>query len=206
MKKIVSETGNTDMKNSNNRIKSRLAVTSTVLIIASLVISSIGWFLFGCYTIKGAEKEYISHSLTEENLLESAGNYDDVYFQLYTYNMFIFQSRSSLLKFNYTEENYTVQTEFISNNYSFLDEPVIDDYDSSYMISQNEFDIGDWQFRVCADGDYPSFFRTIGFNEKSKSIVYIDFEAPDLDYLCETYEPMEECFIDEYVGYNFKKN
>ena len=65
--------GNTDMKNSNNRIKSKLAVTLTVLIIVSLIISFIGWFLFGCYTIKGAEKEYISHSLTEENLLESAG-------------------------------------------------------------------------------------------------------------------------------------
>lgn len=42
--------------------------------------------------------------------------------------------------------------------------------------------------------------------KKSKSIVYIDFDDPDLDYLCETFEPMEECFIDEYVGYNFKKN
>lgn len=194
------------MKNSNNRIKRKLAITSTTLIIISLILSFIGWFLFGSYTIKGAEKEYISHSLTEENLLESAGDYDDVYFQLYTYNMFIFQSRSVLLKFDYTEENYTAQTEFISNNYSFLDEPIIVDYDSSYMISQNEFDIGDWQFRVCADGDYPKKFRTIGFNEKSKSIVYIDFDDPDLDYLCETFEPMEECFIDEYVGYNFKKN
>lgn len=45
------------MKNSHNRIKSILAVTSTVLIIVSLIISFIGWFLFGCYTIKGAEKE-----------------------------------------------------------------------------------------------------------------------------------------------------
>ena len=206
MKKIVFAKRNTDVKNSNNRIKSKLAVTSTVLIIVSLIISFIGWFLFGCYTIKGAEKEYISHSLTEENLLESAGNYDDVYFQLYTYNMFIFQSQCTLLKFDYTEENYTAQTEYISNNYRFLDEPVLDNYDSSYIISQNKFYIGDWQFRVCADGYYPSFFRTIGFNEKSKSIVYIDFDDPDLDYLCETFEPMEECFIDEYVGYNFKKN
>lgn len=131
------------MKNSNNRIKRKLAITSTTLIIISLILSFIGWFLFGSYTIKGAEKEYISHSLTEENLLESAGNYDDVYFQLYTYNMFIFQSRSALLKFDYTEENYIAQTEFISNNYSFLDEPIIDDYDFSYIISQNEFDIGD---------------------------------------------------------------
>lgn len=194
------------MKNSNNRIKRKLAITSTTLIIISLILSFIGWFLFGSYTIKGAEKEYISHSLTEENLLESAGNYDDVYFQLYTYNMFIFQSRSALLKFDYTEENYIAQTEFISNNYSFLDEPIIDDYDFSYIISQNEFDIGDQQFRVCADGDYPKEFRIIGFNEKSKSIVYIDFDDSDLDYLCETFEPMEECFIDEYVGYNFKKN
>lgn len=206
MKKIVFAKRNTDVKNSNNRIKSKLAVTSTVLIIVSLIISFIGWFLFGCYTIKGAEKEYISHSLTEENLLESAGNYDDVYFQLYTYNMFIFQSQCTLLKFNYIEENYTAQTEYISNNYRFLDEPVLDNYDSSYIISQNKFYIGDWQFRVCADGDYPKEFRTIGFNEKSKSIVYIDFDDPDLDYLCETFEPMEECFIDEYVGYNFKKN
>lgn len=158
---------------------------------------------------KGAEKEYISHSLTEENLLESAGNYDDVYFQLYTYNMFVFQSQCTLLKFDYTEENYMAQKEYISNNYRFLDEPVYTASYNDYLISENEFDIGDWHFKVCEDYDYysyPDFFRTIGFNEKSKSIVYIDFEAPDLDYLCETYEPMEECFIDEYVGYNFKKN
>lgn len=203
MKKIVSVKGNTDMKNSNNRIKSRLAVTVTVLIIVSFIISFIGWFLFGCYTIKGAEKEYVSHSLTEENVLEHAGNYDAVYFQLSTCNMFIFQSQCTLLKFDYTEENYTAQTEYISNNYSFLDEPVyVDDY-NDYLISENEFDIGDWQFRVCADGDYPREFRIIGFNEKSKSIVYIDFDDSDLDYLCETFEPMEKCFIDEYVGYDF---
>lgn len=57
MKKIVFAKRNTDVKNSNNRIKSILAVTSTILIIVSLIISFIGWFLFGCYTIKGAEKE-----------------------------------------------------------------------------------------------------------------------------------------------------
>jgi len=95
----------------------------------------------------------------------------------------------------------------INNNYNFLTEPV--SYGYEYWISENEFDVGDWHFKVCEDYDcysYPGFFRTIGFNEKSKSIVYIDFEAPDLDYLCRTYEPMEKCFIDEYVGYDFKKN
>lgn len=193
------------MKYGNNKIKYELTSVTIALIIVSLLSSCVLWLLFSGHTIKGAKEDYISYSLTEDNLYENAGDYVDDYVQIRVKYEFFFRIQAILLKFDYTEENYMAQKEYINNSYSFLDEPVLDNYDSSYIISQNEFDIGDWQFRVCADGDYPKEFRTIGFNEKSKSIVYIDFDDPDLDYLCETFEPMEECFIDEYVGYNFKR-
>ena len=148
---------------------------------------------------KGDENKYLSCYITEDNILESAGDYEDVYFQVHDKKIGPFWSTAMLLRLDYSSENYYKQVDFINSNYSFLDEP------KGSLLSQNEFDIGDWKFKVCADGYYPSFFRTIGFNEKSKSIVYIDFDDHDLDYLCETYEPMEECFIDEYVGYNFRR-
>lgn len=193
------------MKYGNNKIKYELTSVTIALIIVSLLSSCVLWLLFSGHTIKGTKEDYISYSLTEDNLFENAGDYIDDYVQIRVKYEFFFRIQAILLKFDYTEENYMAQKEYINNSYSFLDEPVLDNYDSSYIISQNEFDIGDWQFRVCADGDYPKEFRTIGFNEKSKSIVYIDFDDPDLDYLCETYEPMEECFIDEYVGYDFRR-
>lgn len=187
-----------------NFSKRKLAVRSVVLIILSVVLSFFTWFLLGNSTFKGNEEDYVSLRLTDDNLLENAGDYDDAYFQLYTNRMLIFYSEASLLKLDYTQENYNSQIEYINHNYSFLTEPVVDDFDNSYIISENEFQIGNWHFKVCADGEYPKEFRIIGLNDSENAIAYIDFSDSDLDYLCEEFEPMEECFIDEYVGYDFR--
>lgn len=182
-----------------------MRVITTIVASSSVLLVAFTWLILGTasWTIRGDENDYLSSYITEDNILDTAGDYEDAYFQEHNKKEGPFGETARLLKLDYSSENYYKQVDFINSNYNFLDEP------KGSLLSQNEFDIGDWHFKVCEDYDYygyPDFFRTIGFNEKSKSIVYIDFEAPDLDYLCETYEPMEECLIDEYVGYNFKKN
>ncbi len=180
-------------------------VLTTVVAIISFLLVALTWLSLGIasWTEKGDENDYLSSYITEDNILETAGNYENAYFQMHNKKIGPFGSTATLLMLDYNEKNYDVQKKYIYDNYSFLTVPVIDFYGSEYLISENEFEIGDWHFKVCADGSYPKYFRIIGFNEKSKSIVYIDFSDSDLDYLCEEFEPMEKCFIDEYVGYDF---
>lgn len=201
---LKDKTGLSIVDNKSKRKVIKIVLTTVVAIVSFLLVSST-WICLGIasWTEKGDENDYLSDYITEDNILDTAGNYENAYFQVHDKKAGPFVSTATLLMLDYTSENYYKQIEFINNNYKFLTEPVIPFYDTEYLISENEFKIGDWNFKVCADGWYPDCFRTIGFNEKCHSIVYIDFSDSDLDYLCKEFEPMEECFIDEYVGYDF---
>ncbi len=195
---LKDKTGLSIVDNKSKRKVIKIVLTTVVAIVSFLLVA-LTWICLGVasWTEKGDENDYLSDYITEDNILETAGNYENVYFQMHDKKIGPFLSTATLLMLDYTSENYYKQIEFINNNYSFLDAP------KGCFLSENEYDIDDWHFKVCADGWYPSCFRTIGFNEKCHSIVYIDFSDSDLDYLCEKFEPMEECFIDEYVGYDF---
>lgn len=155
------------------------------------------------YTIKGVEKLSPDGRsvIMGDYVFDELGDYNDVYYQKHHRNILIWQSDATVLIADYNSENYEKSKQNIENKYTFLNEPIIDEFEF-VLISQNEFTIGDWEFKVCTSEDYayPKYFRMIGFNDKDNSIAYLDFDDIDLDCIDQT---MPE-FIDYHFNYSFE--
>lgn len=155
------------------------------------------------FTLNGIENFYNRDRINYDISLDELGDYTDIDYQYsQKTHMLLFPSQSSVLDLTYKENEYKDQVEQIRSSYTFLSEP-IKDGDLS-LISQNEFTIGNWSFRVCVgndylDFDYPKDFRMIAFNDTENRIAYLDFYDSDLDCIDEDMEK----FIDKNFNYNF---
>mgnify|MGYP000761818089 CR=1 FL=1 len=155
------------------------------------------------FTVNGIENFYNKDRINYDIDLDELGNYTDIDYQYsQKTHMLLFPSQSSVLDLTYEEEEYKKQIEQIENTYTFLNEPIKDE--DLYLISQNEFTIGNWNFKVCLNNEYldfyyPGDFRMIAFNNAEKHIAYLDFYDSDLDCVDQN---MAE-FVNEYFNYNF---
>lgn len=176
-----------------------------IIVVGALALLISFIFFSSSHTYKGVDKIEKGHCIFNDDMLEHVGDYEDVYYQLHHQNMAIFSSDASVLILKYTPENYEREKQRLDNDYIFLNAPVKAEYGDDYLISENEFAIDNWNFKVCrSDGwtefDYPKHFRILGYNESENSIAYLDFGDSDLDVISES---MEE-FIDSYFDYDFK--
>lgn len=155
------------------------------------------------FTVNGIENFYNRDRIYYDIDLDELGDYTDIDYQYsQKTHMLLFPSRSSVLDLTYEEEEYKKQLEQIESAYTFLNEPIKDE--DLYLISQNEFTIGNWDFRVCLNNKYldfyyPKDFRMIAFNDTENRIAYLDFYDSDLDCVDEDMTK----FVDKYFNYNF---
>ncbi|MDE5604286.1 MAG: hypothetical protein K2I73_01740 [Eubacterium sp.] len=183
-----------------------IIILFATIIIAGALVFLVGFIFFASdHTYKGIDEIEKGHCIFNADILDNVGNYEDSYYQIHHKNMAIFSSDASVLILKYNSENYESEKKKLEDDYIFLDAPVKEEDGEDYLISENEFAIDDWQFKVCrSDGwtefEYPKYFRIIGYNEADNSIAYLDFDDSDLDIISES---MEE-FIDCYFDYDFR--
>lgn len=166
------------------------------------ILMTFGLYFSACgsYTLTG-EKYIGSSSDLKVDFFNKTniGNYEEIYFQLYHKNVFIFNDDTSILVATYKPDEYKKQVDVIYDEITFLE--------GKDMGVYSDFMIGDWEFKVCEFEytSYPNIFAMIAFCEKEQKIAYLEVYAKDLDRVSEeegTKEPMVR-FIENYFKYDF---
>ena len=149
------------------------------------------------YADKYAESVYFSQS--------ELGEYEDIGFTVRN-EVGLFPAVSTMYTVKYSDERYAKQIAKL-NDLDYLDAPV-KEADNWYNMPATKIEQNGWLVRVLqAEGDfeYPKYFKMIGTNDESKTILYMSFDCMDLDLISETAgETQLRGFIEEYFNFNFR--
>lgn len=149
------------------------------------------------YVDKYAESVYFSQS--------DLGEYENIGFTVRD-EVGLFPAVSTMYTVKYSDEQYAQQIAKL-NELDYLDAPV-KEADDWYNMPATKVEQNDWLVRVLqVDGDleYPKYFKMIGTNDESKTILYMSFDCMDLDLISETAGENElRDFIEEYFDFNFR--
>ena len=98
----------------------------------------------------------------------------------------------------------------MDDDYAFLKKEVKSKFDETkYYITENEFLINSYKFRVIDDTqssniEYPKSFGIIGTSDDKNSIAYLYFYDFDLDYIGKEDKDFSMAnFVKEYFKYDF---
>lgn len=126
---------------------------------------------------------------------------DDSFTYKYYVSYELFGGEGIVVTQSLTDETFEECKEEVMNSYTFLSEPVWDDYTQRYVISEVEFELDGYSFFVIENNsivyDPPKLFGMIAFSEKEKKIKYFSFYCQDLDYI----EDMAYFVEDEFPGW-----
>lgn len=129
------------------------------------------------YADKYAESVYFSQS--------DLGEYEDIGFTVRN-EVGLFPAVSTMYTVKYSDEQYAEQLAKL-NGLDYLGAPV--QYAGRYTMPAEKVEQNGWLVRVLqAEGDfeYPKYFKMIGTNDESKTILYMSFDCMDLDLISET--------------------
>ncbi len=200
------------------------------LIIYCTVIAAFGVFLhFACNNktiMDYSRSQFNDSSFTETDF----GDYSDLYYQEAVTGGLIFSAETGLAIASYGDESFEQQLVYLEK-YQYLRGAMVDtsgingepgyiildgenDYigtqaETFYIIPDNEFNIGDWDFRVLYVQDMPHYIDLVAVNQNEKKIAYLTFVDSELDFLCKGKENKDgkfmERFVKKYFKYNFRK-
>lgn len=188
-------------------MEKRKPKTGKVIIIAVVVLCVIGFavaMIYGVpithrgmsYADKYAESVYFSQS--------DLGEYEDIGFTVRN-DVGLFPAVSTMYTVKYSDEQYAKQLAKL-NGLDYLAAPVKNA--DRYTMPAAKVEHNGWLVRVLqAEGDfeYPKYFKMIGTNDESKTILYMSFDCMDLDLISETAgETQLRDFIEEYFNFNFR--
>ncbi len=168
------------------------SVLCIVLAIVLGLICFISIFL-GCFkeikTYKNVEAEYVyqnSHfaEYVKMPALIDMGKYKNISYYKYSLRDIICNSYANIVILEYDSEEYEKEKHIIMDKYVFQDIPMglaepqayIDDY--NYKMLSNKY--------YC--NYYPKNVRFIATNDKTKEIIHVYYNNPDLDYIDSTEE------------------
>ena len=106
-----------------------------------------------------------------------------------------------ILFVSYDEEIFDSKKDEISQNYIFVNTPIISEYnDDDILMPAIDIVYCDYRIRVVYDNDfyYPKYFGMIGINENNYTIAYLYYQDINLDRLAsvgDSIEKQEERFI-----------
>jgi|GEM_PF-1801532 len=175
-----------------------------IAVVAACVIGFAMAMLYGVplthhgmrYVDKYAESVYFSQS--------DLGEYEDIDFTARD-EVGLFPAVSTMYTVKYSDEQYAEQLAKL-NGLDYLGAPV--QYAGRYTMPATKIEQNGWLVRVLqAEGDfeYPKYFKMIGTNDESKTILYMSFDCMDLDLISETAgETQLRDFIEEYFNFNFR--
>lgn len=180
--------------------KKILSVVFAVLFFMILVLCVKGYTDFN-FVHKGTEyydSEQCSFSLTD------LGNYNSVFYQTSKSGDFLFNSTGSMFVADYDDSEFDKQLAVL-DKYKYVDDVVMFD-ESKFIIPSPVFDIGNWNFKIIADTDYPNTFDFISVNKTENKIAYLTFQDQDLDYLCKSQKSKNymQKFIKKQFKYDFE--
>ncbi len=170
-------------------------------LVAAVVILFLlaNWFYwFGVYTLRGqwARNHYDSIDMLQTVQDSEFGAYSDRHDWYHHKTVLVFSSDAAVIRMSYTPESYAAQKAELDKQ-AYYTEPLYDD--SLCILSEGEFDIHEWHFRVSQESQPPKELKIIGYNEKKNEIAYVYFSDGDLD---EIDKPMA-VFFRQYIGYSF---
>ncbi|WP_430832772.1 hypothetical protein [Clostridium butyricum] len=183
-----------------------------IIIILMFVCSSIG-----CSNSNSNIKEYLSRDNKIDSKakdvmpsLESLLEYEDIKYVSTHRSMVLFESDSIALIVSYDDDTYENEKSKLDDDYVFLKQEVKSKFDETkYYITENEFSINSYKFRVIDDTqssniEYPKSFGIIGTSDEKNSIAYLYFYDFDLDYIGkEDKDSSMANFVKEYFKYDF---
>lgn len=180
----------------NKKVK-KLIVTAIII----MVVYSLYFVSCGKYTLTGEKYINSSHDLGVDYFNKTnIGNYEDIYFQLYHKNVFVFNDDTSTLIATYSADEYAKQVDKINEEIPFLEG------EESGIYS--DFKIGRWEFKVCEFEytSYPNIFALIAFCDEEYKIAYLEVYAKDLDRISEgdETEGAMQKFIKGFFKYDFE--
>ncbi|MDU4752714.1 MAG: hypothetical protein E6X86_17035 [Clostridium butyricum] len=183
-----------------------------IIIILMFVCSSIG-----CSNSNSNIKEYLSRDNKIDSKakdvmpsLESLLEYEDIKYVSTHRSMVLFEFDSIALIVSYDDDTYENEKSKLDDDYVFLKQEVKSKFDETkYYITENEFSINSYKFRVIDDTqssniEYPKSFGIIGTSDEKNSIAYLYFYDFDLDYIGkEDKDSSMANFVKEYFKYDF---
>ncbi|WP_321993506.1 hypothetical protein [Clostridium butyricum] len=183
-----------------------------IIIILMFVCSSIG-----CSNSNSNIKEYLSRDNKIDSKakdvmpsLESLPEYEDIKYVSTHRSMVLFESDSIALIVSYDDDTYENEKSKLDDDYVFLKQEVKSKFDETkYYITENEFSINSYKFRVIDDTqssniEYPKSFGIIGTSDEKNSVAYLYFYDFDLDYIGkEDKDSSMANFVKEYFKCDF---
>lgn len=175
------------------RTKRKKIIIGVVVSLVLLFLFANWFFWFGSYSLYGklARTQYdtiYSLSSIQDDVYGDYSKRKDYYHHK---SMFIFSSDAAVVRVSYTPENYAAQKVSL-NEQTYITE-------TGRGLSESEFDIQGWDFRVSATSDPPKELYMIGVNDDKNEIAYVYFADGDLDVI---EEPMW-IFFATYIKYPF---
>ena len=171
----------------------------------------------GCSNSNSNIKEYLSRDNKIDSKakdvmpsLESLPEYEDIKYVSTHRSMVLFESDSIALIVNYDNDTYENEKNKLDDDYVFLKKEVKSKFDETkYYITENEFSINSYKFRVIDDTqssniEYPKSVGLIGTSDEKNSIAYLYFYDFDLDYIGkEDKDSSMANFVKENFKYDF---
>jgi hypothetical protein len=131
--------------------------------------------------------------------LDSLPEYEDIYYQYYTEN--VDYTDTMLLVVTYDQETYETEKNGLDQAYAFFGHIAYDEHTNEAVLTEYEFTIGTYDFRVVDGGAYPKYFGMIATSDEKKSIEYLYFYNQSLDYIGG--QPMAD-FVQRRFPYNWQ--
>ena len=134
--------------------------------------------------------------------LDEVGDYTGASYS-YMKNSLIFDVESIALFLDYGAAEYTAEKEAALAKYSFNDPKVIKNDIPAPMLDYNGYFM-----QAISASDYTDTckaFGYVGYNDAACSMVYVYFYDPDLDYIAEDREDINEAmrdYIDSFILWN----
>lgn len=155
------------------------AVVITIILLSVIFITS--GFNLTYHNIKYYGKVRVENSFMPQT--ESLGNYKDTDFK-YNIRIAPFGSESATLKVKYKSKEYEQEKEKIYANYTASYFPVKD----VTAQDDNTIELDGYKFSYIDQGNYPKKLFFVATNDNKKTITYICFTDPDLDYIDSSFE------------------
>ena len=146
--------------------------------------------------------------------LDSLTDYRSLFYsnKTFFYSYFMgFASDGLALFVQYDESTYELKKTELFNSYTFLDAPV---FDGDYELPVTELYYENFYLKIVPDDEYVDFcacksFAMVGFDDESKTLVYLYHYSFDLDFIAEADEDLEaemRRFMDEVFEWKNKNS
>jgi hypothetical protein len=145
-------------------------------------------------------------------VIEDLPKYHDISYKYNRISGLLSDTDTMTLVVSYDEETYKKEKAKLKEEYKFLNQKVVSDFDNSkYYIPDYEFLINSYDFKVVDENEnykakYPKSFGIIGTSDEEKSIAYLYLYDFDLDYIGEIEDNENNDminFINRYFKYDF---